>query len=141
MVDGIVRHSHYGSSTVPYLNDHLALVRALHILLAWNQDVLSISVEGRQKTFRLKFTCKYKEPTKLFTLIILDKPACQLREGNFSAHPVPYHAPPTPPSPTTQTMKEIGYDSVSRVLETWDALRRCHKENFEKTFGKIWVDK
>ena len=89
MVDGIVRHSHYGSSTVPYLNDHLALVRALHILLAWNQDVLSISVEGRQKTFRLKFTCKYKEPTKLFTLIILDKPACQLREGNFSAHPVP----------------------------------------------------
>ena len=139
MVDGIVRHSHYGSSTVPYLNDHLALVRALHILLAWNQDVLSISVEGRQKTFRLKFTCKYKEPTKMFTLIILDKPACQLREGNFCAHPVPTLLRHHPHQP--HTMKEIGYDSVSRVLETWDALRRCHKENFEKTFGKIWVDK
>eukprot|EP00977_Amphora_coffeiformis_P003562 scaffold689_cov186-Amphora_coffeaeformis.AAC.12 len=38
-------------------------------------------------------------------------------------------------------MKEVGYETVAKVLETWDSVRRCHKANFEQDFGKIWVDK
>lgn len=38
-------------------------------------------------------------------------------------------------------MKEVGYEEVARVLETWDMVRRCHKDSFEQEFGKLWVDK
>lgn len=38
-------------------------------------------------------------------------------------------------------MKEVNYETVARVLESWDSVRRCHKESFEKDFGKIWIDK
>ena len=39
-------------------------------------------------------------------------------------------------------MDEIGYEVVSRVLETWDSSRRCYKDaHFEKEFGKLIIDK
>ena len=39
-------------------------------------------------------------------------------------------------------MDQIGYDVVSRVLETWDSARRCYKDvNFEQQFGKLIIDK
>lgn len=37
-------------------------------------------------------------------------------------------------------MEHIGYDSVSRVLETWEKARRTGKD-FEKDFGKLLIDK
>ena len=40
------------------------------------------------------------------------------------------------------SMDQIGYDVVSRVLESWDAARRTGKESsFEKAFGKLLIDK
>lgn len=40
------------------------------------------------------------------------------------------------------TLHDIGYESVARVLETWDATRRTSKDQqFEKEFGRLLVDK
>ena len=39
-------------------------------------------------------------------------------------------------------MQSIGYDTVARVIETWDGARRTYKDQeFEKEFGKLIVDK
>jgi hypothetical protein len=38
-------------------------------------------------------------------------------------------------------MKEVGYETVAHVLETWDTVRRAHKDDFEKEFGNQWVEK
>ena len=35
----------------------------------------------------------------------------------------------------------MGYDTVDRVVETWDSARRAHKDDFEAVFGKLLVDK
>ena len=39
-------------------------------------------------------------------------------------------------------MNSIGYATVSRVLESWDASRRtCKSGDFEREFGKLLIDK
>ena len=41
-------------------------------------------------------------------------------------------------------MQDVGYESVSRVLETWDSARRSCKDgdsSFEKEFGKLLIDR
>lgn len=37
-------------------------------------------------------------------------------------------------------MQDIGYETVSRVLESWDSARQESKD-FEQLFGKMLVDK
>ena len=40
------------------------------------------------------------------------------------------------------TAQEIQYETVSRVLETWDSARRSYKDkDFEAEFGKLIIDK
>lgn len=39
------------------------------------------------------------------------------------------------------TMQDIGYETVSCVLESWDAARRARKDDFEKTFGSLMIKK
>ena len=39
-------------------------------------------------------------------------------------------------------MQDIGYESVARVLESWDSARRTGKDSsFEKEFGKLLIDR
>lgn len=56
------------------------------------------------------------------------------------------HTPPrcnqAEPLANMVSMDQIGYDNVSRVLESWDAARRTGKDlSFEKDFGKLLIDK
>ena len=32
-------------------------------------------------------------------------------------------------------MKELGYNTISRVMETWESARRSAKSNFEDELG------
>lgn len=39
-------------------------------------------------------------------------------------------------------MQNIGYETVARVLESWDSARRLFKDgDFEKGFGKVLINK
>lgn len=39
-------------------------------------------------------------------------------------------------------MENIGYQTISLALESWDDARRTYKDkHFEKEFGKILIDK